>query len=87
MAIIDMRICDHVHQLPRLQSAYLRQHMYQHGVLHNVPVIGRQDVLGSLIQNSVEPVTRHVKSHAVGARLQTHLHKVVEFIDIGHDPA
>ncbi len=87
MTIIDVRICDHVHQLPRLQSAHLCHHMYQHGVLYDIPVIGRQDVLRSLIQNSVEPVTRHVKSHAVGARFQPHLHKVVEFIDIGHDPA
>lgn len=49
MPVINMGICNHMHQFPNFHATYLRQHMEQHRILHHIPVISRQHILRTLI--------------------------------------
>ena len=47
--VINMRIRDHMYQFPDLHIAYLRQHMRQHRILADVPVVGGKHILRTLV--------------------------------------
>jgi hypothetical protein len=49
-----MRVGDDMHQLSRHHVIDLCQHIDQHRILHDVPVVRSQDVLRSLVQNAVQ---------------------------------
>ncbi len=44
-----MGVGDHMYQFPDPHIADLSQHMHQHGVLHHIPVVCRQHILGALV--------------------------------------
>ena len=58
-----MRIGDHMHKLTGLESCHLREHMRQHSVLHDVPVIRRKHVLRALIKYGIERVSADIEGH------------------------
>ena len=53
MAVINVAVRNHMDQLTHLQAGNLGQHMGQHRILHHVPVVGREHILGSLVQDGV----------------------------------
>ena len=53
MSVINMSVSNHVNQLSHSHVTHLSQHMHQHRILYHIPVIGRQYILGALIQNSI----------------------------------
>ena len=63
MPVIDVGVGYHVDKLPGLEAGDLGHHHGEHGILHHVPVVGRQHVLGTLVQNGVEPVPGDVEGH------------------------
>ena len=73
MAVVDVRIGNHVDELARNKAADLGQHVHQNRVLHHILVVCSQHVLGPLVQNRIERVAADVECHAVGARIQCHL--------------
>ena len=82
-----MGIGDDVDQLAGLQAGGPGHHVDQDGVLDHVPVVGRQHILGPLVQNGVEGAAGDVEGHGIGAGIQGHLVEVLEVIDIGEDAA
>ena len=85
MLIIDMRVRNYMHKLPRHKPAGLREHHQQDGILNDIPVVCRQNILRALIQNRVQLIARHIESHAVSARLQIHLGQILKIIDVRHN--
>ena len=83
VAVIDVAVGDHVDELAHLQAGDLGHHVGQHRVLHHVPVVGRQHILGALVQNGVEGVAGDVEGHGVSAGIQVHLMQILEIVDIG----
>ena len=49
MAVIDMGVCDHMNQFPGLQAAYLCKHMKKHCVLADIPAVGSEHILRTLV--------------------------------------
>ena len=82
-----MGIGDDVDQLAGLQAGGPGHHVDQDGVLDHVPVVGRQHILGPLVQNGVESAAGDVEGHGIGAGIQGHLVEVLEVVDIGEDAA
>ena len=82
-----MRVGNDVHQLARLQTGHLREHVHEHGVLHDVPVVRREHVLAALVEDGVERVARDVERHRVRARVERHLVQILERINIRQDAA
>ena len=68
MAVVDMSVGDNMDKLARLQPRHLRHHVYQHAVLHHVPVVCRQHILAALVQNGVEGVAGESGSALRGLR-------------------
>ena len=79
-----MRVGDHMHELACLEPRDLREHMSEHGVLHDIPVICREHILRALIEYGVEGVSADVEGHGVRAGIQRHFAQVCVVIDIGH---
>ena len=52
-SVINVGICNHMYQLAHFHITHLCQHMHKHCVLANIPVVGRQNILGALIQNGI----------------------------------
>ena len=77
-----MAVGNHMNQLSRLQAGDLGHHVNQHRVLAHVPVVGRQHILGPLVQNGVEGVAGHVEGHGVGAGVQVHLVQILKIIEV-----
>ena len=79
MSVINMGICDHMHKLPHIHITYLCQHMDKHCILDYIPVIGRQHILGSLVQDRIQCqlilslLLGHIEGHAVCTGIQVHL--------------
>ena len=46
MAVVNVGVRDHVDQLARLQPGHLGQHVNQHSILHHIPAVGGEHVLG-----------------------------------------
>ena len=44
-----MGVGNDMDQLAGDKAADLRQHIYQHGVLHHIPVVGGQHILTALV--------------------------------------
>jgi hypothetical protein len=84
MAVVDVCVRDDVDELARLEAGYLRHHHGENGILHHVPVVGGQHVLGALVQYGVELVPGHVEGHGIGAGVQRHLRKIGKVVDVGH---
>ena len=82
-----MGIGDDVDQLAGLQAGGPGHHVNQDGVLDHIPVVGRQHILGPLVQNGVEGAAGDVEGHGIGAGIQGHLVEVLEVVDIGEDAA
>ena len=82
-----MGIGDDVDQLAGLQAGGPGHHVDQDGVLDHVPVVGRQHILGPLVQNGVQGAAGDVEGHGIGAGIQGHLVEVLEVIDVGEDAA
>ena len=87
-----MRVRNHMQQLARHHVADLRHHHQQNGVLAHIPVIGRQHVLGALVQHHIEyqlllarPLG-HIIGNAVSAGVQMHLTQIRKYISIRHNP-
>ena len=76
-----MAIGDHMHELACDKTADLRQHVHEHGILHDVPVVCREHVLRALIQNGVEPVAADIERHRIGAGIQSHLVQIGEIVE------
>ena len=72
VSVIDVRIAYDVHEFADLKTADLRKHMHEHGILHDVPVVCRQCILASLIENCVEFAVRDVEGHRIRARVKVH---------------
>ena len=78
-------------QLPCLHAAHLGQHMEQYRILAHIPVVGCQHILRALVEDAVQGqhitvfLFGHIKSHAVCARIQIHLMKILMHIDVRHD--
>ena len=93
MTVIDVGVCDHVHELARDHIVYLGNHHQQEGVLAYIPVIGCEYVLAALDEAHVErgPVivffVRDVVDHVVGARVEVHLGEVAKSVGRGHNTA
>ena len=91
MPVVDMGVRDHMDQFARLHAAHLCQHVDQNRILAHIPVVCRQYILRSLVENTVQGqhitvlLFGHVKSHAVCARIQVHLMEVLMHIDICHN--
>ena len=83
MTVVNMRVAYDVYEFADFKSAHLREHMKKHGVLHDVPVVCREGVLASLVQNAVEFVSRDVERHRVRARVEVHFVQVLEVVDVG----
>ena len=49
-----MRVCDHVNELAGDESRNLREHTKQSRILNDVPVVRRQHILRTLIEDAVE---------------------------------
>ncbi len=64
-----MCVCNNVHQLPRFEPAHLRKHDQKNCVLHDVPIIRGEHIVGTLIQDTVQGISRYVKGHRIGARV------------------
>ena len=60
MPVINMGIGDDMYQFPHLHAAHLGDHVQQHRILHHVPVVGRKNVLGSLVQDRVQLAAAYV---------------------------
>ena len=45
MSVVDVSICNYVHQLAYVHVTYLSDHVYQNSILNNVPVVGCKNVL------------------------------------------
>ena len=82
-----MGIGYHMHELPRLQSRNLREHHEQDRVLHDVPVVCREHVVGALVEYAVERVARDVERHGIGARIEVHFVQVGKSVNVGEYPA
>ena len=87
VAVVNVGVGDDVDQLAGHQAADLGEHMHQNGVLHHVPVVGGQHILGALVQNGVEGVAGDVERHGIGAGIQVHLVEVLEVVDVGENAA
>ena len=93
MPVIDMGIRDHMDQFPRLHIADLGNHHQKNRVLGHIPVVGRQHVIRTLVQNRVQDqsvrggILRYIESHAVSTGIKIHLAQVLMHIDIGQDPS
>ena len=83
MTVINMAVSDHVDQLACFQTCYLCHHHQQHGVLHHIPVVGGEHILGALVQNAIKGVAGHIEGHGVCAGIQIHLVQVIKIIDAG----
>ena len=80
VAVIDVGIGDHMHQLAGLESCDLGHHVHQHSILHHVPVVGGQHVLAALVQNGVERIAADIECHGIGARIQRHLVQIFKIV-------
>ena len=93
VAVIDVRIGDHVHEFSGNHVVDLCDHHKKDGVLADIPVVCRQHVLAPLIQKHIERRTvfvrllRDVVGDGVGARVQVHFREVGEHIGVRHDPS
>ena len=67
VSVIDVRVAYHVDKLADFKSADLRHHVNEDGILHDVPVVCRERVLTSLVEDGVEFAVRDVESHRVRA--------------------
>ena len=72
-------------QLSRLQTADLRQHMDQDGILDHVPVVGGQHILGTLVQDRVQRVAADIEGHGIGAGIKSHFMEVCKIVEVGQD--
>ena len=86
VAVIDVGIGDDVDQLPRLQAGNLGQQVDQHRVLHHIPPVGGEHVLGPLVEDGVQGLPRDVKGHGVGAGVEGHLAQIVVVVQVGQNP-
>ncbi len=93
MPVIDMCIGNDVHELARLHIDALRDHTQQYRILHDVPVIRRQYILGALIQDCIQRqfimtrLLRDIERHTVRAGIEIHLHKVGVNVNVRHNAA
>lgn len=87
MAVVKVCVGDDVHELARFQPAHLREHDEEHGVLHDVPIVGGEHIVGALIEDAVERIARDVEGHGVRARVEVHLVQVLKVIQVGEDAA
>ena len=78
-----MRVGYDVHQLARLEPAGLCEHVHKHGVLADVPVVGREHVLAALVEYGVERVARDVEGHRVRAGVERHLVQILKVVEAG----
>ena len=86
MPVVNMAVCNHMDQFPRLQAGHLSHHVGQQGILDHVPVVGGEHILAPLIQNGVQGMSRHIERHGIGTGVQVHLVEILKIIDIGQDP-
>ena len=54
VAVVNMGVGNYVNKLSYLHIADLCKHMKKNAVLNDIPVVGGQNVLTALIENSVE---------------------------------
>lgn len=89
--VVDVSIGNHVYESAGLHADGLGNHHEENAVLNDVPVVGGQDVLGTLIENGVEGeliaafFLGDIESHAPGTRIEIHLVKIGVIVDIGED--
>ena len=87
-----MRIRDHMDKNPRHHVRNLRDHHQKKRILGNVPVVRSQNIVGPLVQHSIEhqlpvsPLLCDVERHAVGAWVEVHLMEILMHIEVRQDP-
>lgn len=87
VAVIDVAVGDHVHQLAGLEAGGLGEHVDEHGVLDHIPVVGRQHILGALVENGAERVAGDIEGHGVGTGIERHLMEILKIEQAGEDTA
>ena len=45
MPVVNVGVGDHMDKLTRLKAGHLGNHHGQHGILHDVPVVGGEHIL------------------------------------------
>ena len=88
-----MTVCNYMNKLPCFHITGLRDHHQKKRILAHIPVICRQNILRSLIQNSIQDqfvfsrFFGHIKCHGIGTWVKIHFMKILMYINIGHDPS
>ena len=85
MPVIDVGVGNDVDQLPRLQAGDLGEHVDQGGVLHHIPAVGGEHVLGALVEHGIEGPAADIEGHRPGAGVEGHLAQVVVVVEAGED--
>ena len=91
MTVVDVRVGNHVHESAGLHADGLGNHHEENAVLNDVPVVGGQDVLGTLVENGVKSeliatfFLSDIEGHTPGARVEIHFVEVGVVVDAGED--
>ncbi len=86
-----MGICNDMHQLARLHTAHLRQHVYKYRILRHIPVVSGEYVIGALVQHRIQRkpflpfFLGYIEGHAISAGIQVHLAQILMHIEVRHN--
>ena len=89
--VIDVSIGNHVNESAGLHADGLSNHHEENAVLNDVPVVGGQDVLRTLVENGVKSeliatfFLSDIEGHTPGARIEIHLVKIGVVVDAGEN--
>ena len=87
MPVIDMGIGNHMHQFSRFKAGDLCKHHGENCILHDIPVVGSEHILRTLVQNGVELSVTDVERHGIGAGIKSHLTEIRKIINVSHNSA
>ena len=82
MAVINVGVRNDMDQFPCHQTADLGQHVDENRILYHIPVVRRQNILGSLMEDGIQRLSAHIEGHGIGTWLQMHFRKIREVVDI-----
>ena len=85
--VIDMGIGNHMQKFSRLKAGNLSKHHGENCILHDIPVVGSEHILRTLVQDGVELPATDIECHGIGAGIKSHLTEIRKIINVGHDSA
>ena len=76
-----------MYEFSRFQTGNLCKHHCQHCILHDIPVVGSQHILRTLVQNRIEFLPADIESHGISTGIESHFAEICKIIDVCHDSA